>query len=102
MTEEELAQFEAKLDALLEENHNAFVGEYKEQIDGLLGLSRAEIDEITLDSTDLETYDKLITIVREASRVNLAQADLKNQILKLGEVGISIAKQVPKLAALFI
>jgi hypothetical protein len=41
-------------------------------------------------------------VVKEASRVNLQQALLKKQIMKLGEVGIQIAKKVPSLANLFV
>ena len=50
---------------------------------------------------DLQKYDELITVVREASRVNLEQAALKAQIIKLGETAVTIAKRVPTLAALF-
>ena len=80
----------------------AFRGEYAEQINELLGLSREEIDEITPDTTDLLTYDQLIEVVKEASRVNLKQAELVKGIEEMGEVAISIAKKVPSLAALFI
>jgi len=77
----------------------AFEGEYKEQLEGLLGLSRDELDQITPDTTDVETYDKLIAVVREASAQNIRQAELKEHIMELGEVALEIAKRVPKLAA---
>jgi len=80
----------------------AFRGEYAELINDLLGLSREEIDQITPDTTDLLTYDQLIEVVKEASRVNLKQAELVKGIEEMGEVAISIAKKVPSLAALFI
>ena len=83
-------------------NRLAFEGQYKEEIQGLLGLSREELDQITPDTTDIEVYDQLITVVKEASAANIAQAELKNRIMELGKVAISIAKHVPKLAALFI
>jgi len=81
------------------EIEKAFEGEYKEQIEGLLGLSRSELDEITPDTTDVETYDKLIAVVRTASAENIQQAELKEHIMALGEIAVTIAKRVPKLAA---
>ena len=99
MSNEDFAKL---LDDDLEMIHEAFQGDYKEEIEGLLGLSREEIDKITPDTTDLETYDKLIAVVRRASANNISQAELKNRIMELGEVGISIAKRVSSLAGLFI
>ena len=94
--------FSKLLDEDLDQIHKAFLGEYKQEIEGLLGLSREEIDKITPGTTDLETYDKLIAVVRRASANNISQAELKNRIIELGEVAVSIAKRVSKLASLFI
>lgn len=98
----DLEAFEADLDATLERGREAFKGIYKQQLNELSGLSREEVDAITPDLTDLQKYDELITVVKEASRVNLAQADLKKQIEKLGAVAVKIAERVPSLAALFV
>lgn len=97
----DLEAFEADLDATLERGREAFKGKYKEELDELVGLSRAEVDAITPDLTDLQKYDELITVVKEASRVNLVQADLKQTIEKLGVVAVKIAKRVPSLAGMF-
>lgn len=97
----DLSAFEADLDATLERGREAFRGKYKQQLDELAGLSRAEIDAITPDITDLQKYDELITVVKEASRVNLAQAQLKERIERLGAVAVTIAKRVPSLAGIF-
>lgn len=94
--------YRKKLQERAKANRLAFEGQYREEIKGLLGLSREELDQITSDTTDLEIYDQLITVVKEASVANIAQAELKSRIMELGEVAISIAKHVPKLAALFI
>ena len=94
--------YRKKLQERAKANRLAFEGQYREEIEGLLGLSREELDKITPDTTDLEIYDQLITVVKEASAANIAQAELKSRIMELGEVAISIAKRVPKLAALFI
>jgi len=97
----DLDAFEADLDATLERGRQAFKGKYKRELDDLAGLSREEIGAMTPDMTDLQKYDELIAVVKEASRVNLAQAHLKQQIEKLGSVAIEIAKRVPSLAAIF-
>lgn len=94
--------YRKKLQERAEENRKAFEGQYGEEIKGLLGLSREELDRITPGTTDLETYDQLISVVKEASAANIKQAELKSQITKLGNVAVSIAKRVPKLAALFV
>ena len=42
----------------------------------------------------------MISVVKEASRANIDQAELKATIRELGDVAIAIAKKVPSLAAL--
>ncbi|NOR46385.1 MAG: hypothetical protein GQ534_12440 [Candidatus Delongbacteria bacterium] len=85
----------------MQENREAFEGEFKEELNDLMALSKAEIDLITPDTTDLEIYDQLITVVKEASRVNLTQAELKDRIKDLGDIAVKIAKKIPKLANIF-
>ena len=92
--------FEQELDETLRKNREAFNGKYKDQLNGLAGLSNTEIDSVTPGSIDLQIYDELITVVKEASRVNLEQVQLKQQIKKLGEVAIKIAEKVPSLAVI--
>ncbi|HCG6604309.1 TPA: hypothetical protein NJ227_001632 [Vibrio parahaemolyticus] len=94
MTPEE---FKARVRQKMTENREAFEGEYKTELKALMGLSKSEIDAITPGTTDIEVYDALITIVKEASRVNLAQAKLKQRIEELGDVAIKIAEKVPGL-----
>jgi len=98
----DIEEFKRRLREKMAENREAFEGQYKDQLNGLMGLSKAEIDSITPDLTDLEIYDQLITVVKEASRVNLAQAELKSHIEELGEIAIKIANKVPTLAAMFV
>jgi hypothetical protein len=93
-------KFRREVREALKRSREAFEGEYKEQLDELLALSRADIDGLTPDTTDLQTYDKLISIVREASRHNVAQAELRARITELGVVGLNIVGKVPSLAAL--
>ena len=93
--------FRKRLEERAKVNRQAFDGIYKDDIEGLLGLSREEIDRITPDTTDLETYDQLITVVKEASAANIAQAELKNRIMELGGIAVNIAKRIPKLSNLF-
>ncbi|WP_226665062.1 hypothetical protein [Microbulbifer aggregans] len=96
----DIEEFKRKLKEKMLENRAAFEGQYKEQLNELMGLSRADIDSITPDGTDMETYDQLITVVKEASRVNLAQATLKQRLEELGEIAVKIAKKAPSLAAI--
>ena len=98
----DIKAYEKRLRERARANRLAFEGQYRKEIEGLLGLSRKELERITPDTTDLEIYDQLITVVKEASASNIAQAELKSRIMELGGVAISIAKNVPKLASLFI
>jgi hypothetical protein len=101
MTPEEKAAWEARVRRALDESHQAFVGRYGREVQALLGLSRADIDAITPGTTDLETYDRLIAVVRQASLANASQAELKAKIEALGAIAVSIARKVSGLAALF-
>ena len=101
MNSESLKDLEEELREILRKNHEAFVGKYAKEIDELLGLPRAEIDAIVPGTTDLEIYDQLMTIVKEASRRNLSQAQLKAHIETLGDIGITIAKKSATLAKFF-
>lgn len=92
--------FRKRVRAAMKRADEEFRGQYSEEIKGLLGLSKEEIDEITPDSTDITTYNDLITVVKEASRVNLEQAELIKRIRALGDIAVNIAKRVPKLAAI--
>jgi len=95
------AEFEKELREILKRNHEAFIGQYADQINQLLGLSREEINSITPNTTELETYDQLIAVVKDASRRNVSQAELKKHIENLGATAVSIAKKVTSLAGLF-
>jgi hypothetical protein len=89
-----------ELQAIIRKNREAFQGEYADEINALLGLSRETVDAITPDSTDLAEYDRLIEVVKDASRKNLSQAELKVRIRELGDVAVQIAKKVAPLASL--
>jgi SMC interacting uncharacterized protein involved in chromosome segregation len=97
----DLDKWKSDVEESLRRAEDAFNGMYAHEIKGLLELSRKEIDAIMPGTTDIQTYDKLIVIVKEASRHNVSQAELKARIEQLGEVGIDIAKKVARLAALF-
>jgi len=94
-------RFRRRVREAMKRADEAFRGQYAEEIDGLLSLSRAEIDQLTPDSTDIETYNQLIEVVKEASRVNVEQAELVNRIEALGDLAVRIAKKVPQLALMF-
>ena len=94
-------RYRQRVRAALDTADEAFRGAFSQEISGLLGLSREEIDAITPDTTDLEVYDRLITVVKEASANNIAAAELKQDITELGAIAVSIAKRVSGLSALF-
>jgi len=94
------AAFRRRLNRQLEESEVAFNSLYAEELKHLSGLSREEIDAVTPGDLDLQKYDELIVLVKEASRVNLEQAKLVEEIKKLGDVAVSIAKKVPSISGL--
>jgi hypothetical protein len=100
MTDEfefDLDGFNEDLKTTLANGRKAFTGKYKSELNALSGLSKEEVDTISPGITDLQKYDELITVVKEASRVNLEQALLKEQIIKLGGIAVTIAKRIPAL-----
>ena len=72
-------------------------GQHKKHLDALLGISRAEIKKLTPDTTNIDIYNKLIAVVTEATRQNVAIADLREAIENLGDIAKKIAKKVPGL-----
>lgn len=78
----------------------AFNGLYQKELNNLLGLSKSEIDAIIPGTNDLQTYSVLIKVVERASKENMSQAELIDQIKSLGEVAVKIAKKIPSFAAL--
>lgn len=98
----DLTAFKKNLKKDLEAGRKAFEGKYASEINDLMGLSREEIDAITPGMDDLQAYDQLITVVKLASRHNLSQAQLADNIKALGDVAVAIAKKTKKLAALLV
>ena len=96
-----IEEFKKKLQEKMSQNRRAFEGRYIKELNGLISLSKAEIDEITPDTTDLQIYDALISVVKEASAANISQGELKERIMELGEIAIKIAKKVPSIASFF-
>ncbi len=78
----------------------AFNGSYKDELNNLLGMSKEEIDSIMPGTTDLQIYSVLIKVVEKASKDNLSQAQLINNIKELGVVAVKIAKKIPQFASL--
>jgi len=89
--------YQERLKRRIKENRDAFNGIYRDQLNSLLGLSKAEIDAIIPGTHDLEMYDQLITVVKQASIANIEQAELKNRIEDLGTIALKIAGKIPGL-----
>ncbi len=96
----DMAAFESDLASDLRSGREAFNARYARELDELMGLSREEIDKITPGATDLQEYDRLIAVVKQASRHNLEQAELVSRIRQMGEVAVAIAKKTTALGAL--
>ncbi len=90
-----------RLRRLAKKADESFNGKYKEELGQLIGLSKEEINSVTPDTEDARTYSVLLKVVEEASRKNLTQAELVDDIKELGDIVIKIAKKIPKLASLF-
>ena len=97
----EADDFEAELEKSLDRADAAFRGRYKNELKELLASSAEDLG-IRPRTTDAEVYSKLISVVKAASAFNISQAELKDRIVALGKVGVSIAKRVAGLARLFI
>jgi len=91
---------ENRFSSLFAEASAAFNGEYAQELNELTGLSKAEIDAVAPGSADLQMYSVLIKVVEQASKDNLSQAQLIENIKELGDLAVKIAKKIPKFAAL--
>lgn len=91
---------ENRFTKLFAEADEAFDGKYKDELNKLMALSKDEIDAILPGTTDLRAYNVLVRVVENASRDNLSQAQLAENIKALGEVGVKIARRIPSLRSL--
>jgi hypothetical protein len=78
------ALFRRRVRIALDRADEAFEGKYRDAIDELSGLSRAEVDAITPGMNDLRVY-----------------AELRARIEELGEVAVAIARKASRLASIF-
>ena len=102
MSDEDRELLRRRIRAAIGRADAAFAGQYAEELKELLGLSQVDIDRVAPGGTAAEDYNKLISVVREASRINAAQADLAANIKSLGGSALRIARLVPGLSALNI
>ena len=86
---------------LFAEADAAFNGQYKEELNALTGLSKEEIDSVVPGTEDLRVYSVLVKVVEQASKNNLTQAQLIEDIRELGDIAIKIVKKIPQFARLF-
>lgn len=87
-------EFENAVNEALERNKAALMGKYNKEIGSLLKLSDKQLSAIIPNTTRTVTYNNLISVVKEASRANVQQADLQNKISALGKDAVQIAKLV--------
>jgi hypothetical protein len=89
-----------ELREILRQIRHDFDGRYGDELKRLMGLSEADLIEISPDPATPETYAALIEVVRDASRRNLAVGHLQARVRALGTVAVAIARRVGGLAAL--
>lgn len=87
-------EFDKAVQDALDRNKAALMGSYSKQLGDLLKLSDAQLSAIIPDVSKTETYNNLISVVKEASRANVAQADLVKKVSVLGQDALKIAKLV--------
>jgi len=85
---------------LFAEANAAFDGLYKEELNALTGLSKEEIDSVVPGTEDLRVYSVLVKVVEQASKDNLTQAQLIDNIKELGDIAIKIVKKIPQFTGL--
>lgn len=92
-----------RFDNLFGEADTAFNNDnnYQEKLNSFKGLTEAQIDLLTPDTTSKDAYNKLTKLVDQATKTNMSQADLITNIKSLGDIAKKIAKKVPELASLF-
>jgi len=78
----------------LDRNKAALMGSYNKQLGDLMKLSDEQLSAILPNVSKTETYHNLISVVKEASRANVQQADLENKISALGQDSVKLAKLV--------
>jgi len=84
-----------RFEGLFAEASGAFKGKYKEELNMLTGLTKTEMSAVTPNTTDLQMYSVLTKVVEQASKDNLSQAELMENIKKLGDLAIKLAKKIP-------
>lgn len=91
-----------RFDDMFVEADEAFDCKYQNELDELTGLLKEELSLLTPNSTNEAVYAALIALVAQASKENLAQAQLIDRIKEMGEVAMKLAKKVPSFANLII
>ncbi len=84
-----------------EKANEKFFSQYRDTISALQGLSDDDLTKLLPNEpTRKEKYDALVRVVKEAETKNLQQAALVDNIKALGNVALSIARNIPSLAAI--
>jgi hypothetical protein len=95
-------EFRKEVDDALDKADAGFRVDYASALAGLQGLTESDVRAICPEPTCMETYDELLAVVQDATRQNLAQAELRNRIRGLGAVALRIAGRIPQLTKLLV
>ena len=100
LSDAEFAAMLADIDTAAEKAATALDGKFSSIYKELRALCPEEIDSITPDTTDQVEYEKLISLVQEATRKNLSQSELIDRIKAMSSTAQTIASKVTGLAGL--
>jgi nitrogen regulatory protein PII-like uncharacterized protein len=86
---------------MVKDADKAFDGIYSTQLSDLTKMSEQEFQSVSQGEDSGAIYTVLIDVVKEASRKNIAQAELVSNIKELGEKATKLAMKIPSLAVFF-
>lgn len=92
-----MTNYDDEFDDAFEDADAEFKKKYQKAIDELKGLSQEELDGIAPTTADKQAYELLIATVKDATEHNIALAEFRNRIKKLGQTALKIVDKIPSL-----
>lgn len=91
-----------RIDEAIKAAHDGLMkGRYKDEYEELVSRSMKEIKQ-SIPRASTDDYNRLLSVVEQASAKNAAQAVLVANIKALGSNAVQIAKLIPGLATLLV
>lgn len=96
--EVDLDRMFAEMDAAADRAERTLDGRFGAVYRELRNLSPEAVDDITPDTSDQREYERLMTLVQQATDQNMDQAQLVERIREMGDVATKIARRVASLS----